>query len=273
MGSPISPVFAEFLLQDLERSIIPSIRSVHHYLRYVDNVFSVAKKNDSALILDKLNGYHPEIQFTCEIMENNKLPFLDTMIEIKSNFTLGFSIYRKPTNTDKYLDFHSNHPFFHKCSVIDTLVYRALKICDDDKIDTEIEHVTTILRLNHYPIKLIKSRIDRMKATISSRSNSNTNVTVPVTANQMDLNSQLTRRLVIPYTGTLSLKIARVIRSITDIQVCYRPVNKLSTLLSNNNQISTNQIGIYKLKCNDCPKIYVGESGRDIISKSTRTLE
>ena len=30
MGSPISPVFAEFLLQDLEHSIIPSMRSILH---------------------------------------------------------------------------------------------------------------------------------------------------------------------------------------------------------------------------------------------------
>jgi len=49
-------------------------------------------------------------------------------------------------------------------------------------------------------------------------------------------------------------------------------VNKLSTLLSNNNQIQTNQIGIYKFKCNDCPKIYVGESGRDISVRAQEHL-
>jgi len=216
MGSPISPVFAEFLLQDLEHSIIPSIRSILHYYRYVDDVFSIVKKTDIPLILDKLNGYHPEIQFTCEIMEDNKLLFLDTLVEIKPDFTLGFSIYRKPTNTDKYLDFHSNHPFCHKCSVIDTLVYRALKICDDDKLDAEIEHITKILRLNHYPYKLIRSRIDRMKTILPSRSNPDD--VVPAHNNDMNLDSQITRRLVIPYTGKLSIKIARVIRSITDIQ-------------------------------------------------------
>jgi len=136
-------------------------------------------------------------------MKDNKLPFLDTLLEIKPDFTL-FSIYRKPTNTDKYSDFNSNHPFCHKCSVIDTLVYRALKICDNDKLDTEIEHITKILRLNHYPYKLIRSRIDRMKTILPRRSNPDD--VVPAHNNGMNLDSQITRRLVIPYTGKLSIK-------------------------------------------------------------------
>jgi len=49
-------------------------------------------------------------------------------------------------------------------------------------------------------------------------------------------------------------------------------VIKLSTLLSNNNQKQSNQIGIYKFKCNYCPKIYVGESGRDISVRAQEHL-
>jgi len=54
-------------------------------------------------------------------MENKKLPFLDTMIEIKDDFSLGLSIYRKKTHTDKYLHFNSNHPIAHKISVMDSI--------------------------------------------------------------------------------------------------------------------------------------------------------
>jgi len=154
MGSPISPCFSEFLMQDLEESLIPSMlsdRSMLAYFRYMDDIFSIVKRSELPKILEKHNSYHTEIQFTFETMENFKLPFLDTMIEIKDDFHLKFSIYRKPTNTDKYLDFRSNHPTCYKLSEVDTLVNRAIKICDDETLDNELTHITKVLMMNNYP--------------------------------------------------------------------------------------------------------------------------
>jgi len=73
------------------------------------------------------------------------------MVEMKSDFTLGFSTYRNPHNTDKYLDFKSHQPLCHKFSVVDSLVNRAQKICDEDKVDQEISHVIEVLDLSNNP--------------------------------------------------------------------------------------------------------------------------
>ena len=40
-----------------------------------------------------------------EFEENDELPFLDILL-IKSDFHLLFSIYRKPTHSKRYLNFH-----------------------------------------------------------------------------------------------------------------------------------------------------------------------
>ena len=46
--------------------------------------------------------------------------------------------------------------------------------------------------------------------------------------------SEIIRRVPIPYIGKVSIAIAQTIRRTTDIEVCLRPVNKISTMLSNN---------------------------------------
>ena len=76
--------------------------------------------------------------------------------------------------------------------------------------------------------------------------------------------SEIIRRVAIPYTGKVSIAIGQAIKRTSDTKICYRLVNKISTMLSNNKQITKDQIGVYKLNCNDCPMIYIGESGRDI---------
>jgi len=256
MGSPISPCFAEFLMQDLEETLIPSMQFVQVYARYVDDIFSIVKKSEINNILQQLNIYHDEIQFSCEIMNNNQLLFLDCMIDIKEDFSLGFTVYRKPTSTDKFLNINSNHPTCHKLSVVDSLVNRAYRICDEDKIAQEISHISKILQLNNYPTNLIQHRIDRIKEHI------NNPPVVPMI--QIDDSSRFLRRVMIPFIGTISTKIAHCIRRTTDIEICYKPINKLSTILNNKKHTAKEKFGIYKFTCSDCPKIYIGETGRNI---------
>ena len=60
-------------------------------------------------ILTVLNSFDPNIQFTYEIEENSKLPFLDVMLCRKDN-KLVCSVYRKSTNNDIYMNWHSFAP-------------------------------------------------------------------------------------------------------------------------------------------------------------------
>ena len=59
-------------------------------------------KNDSIVyVLDQLNNFHEEIQFTYKVEHNNKLPFLDVVL-VKSTNTIDTTVYTKPTNTNIY---------------------------------------------------------------------------------------------------------------------------------------------------------------------------
>ena len=105
-----------------------------------------------------------------------------------------------------------------------TITNRALTICDEDKIAQESSHISKILKPNNCLKNLIQNRIDKMKEHIN-------NPTVG-TNNQMEDSCRFLKRMIIPYRGKISTKIAHCIRRTTDIEICYTHINKLSTILN-----------------------------------------
>ena len=65
------------------------------------------------------------------------MPFLDLNVSrgVQGNFET--SVYRKPSHTDKYLDFDSQHPICRKKSVAKTLLRRA--DCLPSSLDSKAE--------------------------------------------------------------------------------------------------------------------------------------
>ena len=71
---------------------------------------------------EHINSVHPAIKFTREEeSEDGTLPMLDTKTTRNPSGKLSFTVYRKPTHTDQYLQFNSNQPLQHKLGVIRTL--------------------------------------------------------------------------------------------------------------------------------------------------------
>ena len=77
--------------------------------------------------LEHLNSIHPSVQFTHEMENSNKcLPFLDVLLERNDDGSFSTSVHRKPSHTDRYLNFTSHHPLMHKASVVKSLFNRAM---------------------------------------------------------------------------------------------------------------------------------------------------
>ena len=79
---------------------------------------------------DHINNQHPAIKFTIEKESDGSLTMLDVLVTTCRDDigNLRFKVYRKPTHTDQYLDFSSNHPLRHKLGVVRTLCDRAHSI-------------------------------------------------------------------------------------------------------------------------------------------------
>ena len=86
--------------------------------RYVDDCFAVIRTSQIEDFLKFINTINTNILFTVERENNGTLPFLDIKIEKQLDGKLQFSVYRKPTSNDRYLDFNSNNPTSHKINTI-----------------------------------------------------------------------------------------------------------------------------------------------------------
>ena len=94
------------------------------WLQYVDDTFTALHKDEIDAFHDHLNEKNADIQFTKEIEENGKLPFLDCLVS-RDNNELRSTVYRKPMHTDSILDESSYNPTSHKATTIKTLTRRA----------------------------------------------------------------------------------------------------------------------------------------------------
>ena len=129
MGSPVSPVIGNIYMEYFESLAIPSSPTlIKWWFWYVDDVHSATRKDQVNKLQEHLNSIDPHIKFTIELPGTDGLPFLDTLTKPTPN-SIESTVYRKPTHTDRYLDYKSNHSVSAKVSVILTLIHRAKQVC------------------------------------------------------------------------------------------------------------------------------------------------
>ena len=124
-----------------------------------------------ASLLQHINKIEPSIQFILET-ENSVgcLPFLDVQLRGDDGY-IATSVYRKPTHTDKYLDFASHHPLMHKTAVVRTLFCRADSLSSSDAhINEEYTRIFNSLKTNHYPDSFIKRFSQKRSTTHEEKS-------------------------------------------------------------------------------------------------------
>ena len=157
IGSPVSPVIAYLYMEHFESLAIPtSLTLIKWWFRYVDDVHSATRKDQVNKFQEHLNSIDPHIKFTIELPGTDGLSFLDILTKPTPN-SIESTVYRKPTHTDRYLDYKSNHLIPAKLSVIHTLIHRAKQVCSTPELlQKEIDHLHKVLQDNHYPTQLLQ---------------------------------------------------------------------------------------------------------------------
>ena len=116
---------------------------------YIDGTFTVLHMNLIEEFTNHINSLDPNIKFKLKEEQDGQLPFLDTCVIVNDDGTLRIMIYSKPTHTDQYLVWDSNHHLENKRSVVRTLLRRAETVVSDPS-DEEVKYVKKAQSANGY---------------------------------------------------------------------------------------------------------------------------
>ncbi|BHF79911.1 hypothetical protein SprV_0702303500 [Sparganum proliferum] len=252
MGSPISSLVAELVLQELEK-----VAFVHYepafWRRYVDDTFVIIERSRLADFQDLLNGIFPDIQFTREDEHDEQLPFLVVLVTRTPNGELNTTVYRKATNTTQILNYHSNHPMAHKRSCVRTLFQRVKTHCSEPEGRVrELRHLRDQLARNGYP----NSFVSRCLRTRPRRRNGGEPPTLwhPL-----------------PYIKNVSEAMERIAGEL-GVGIAHRPTATLrSKIMRLKDRLDVGEQSgvVYQIPCQDCPRHYTGQTGRRLSSRIT----
>ena len=78
MGSPVSVVVAEIVMQHIEKRALATYdQTLHFWFRYVDDTITILQTDDIDVFHGHLNRQNSDIQFTRKLEDNGKIPFLE----------------------------------------------------------------------------------------------------------------------------------------------------------------------------------------------------
>ena len=106
------------------------------------------------------NTPRTSINFTVELEENGKLPFLGMNV-IRNGCRLDTTVYRKPTDTGLLLHYHSHVDARYKRSLLNTMLNRAFKLSSTwEFFHEECERLKEIFSRVRYPDDLCSQPFD-----------------------------------------------------------------------------------------------------------------
>ena len=262
MGSPLSATLANIFLCYYERTWIgecPLQFKPLYYKRFMDDTFIVFDNSEQATnFLTYMNNRHPNIKFTMEVENDNKLPFLDLLIE-KSETTLNVNIYRKPSYTDLGVNFLSACYMKYKLNTFKTFFHRAYKLTSNYlNFHKEIIYLENFFKCNGFHPNLFFKQLNVFL-------NNKYNIHIPTQGPK-----KLEMFIKFPYVSNrLNAYIESKIKTIFNkyypqIRPCIAFYNnfKIRNFCNHKDKLDFNNISmiVYKFVCPSCQLVYVGST-------------
>jgi hypothetical protein len=266
MGNPLSPMLANIYMKKFETDLSEDRRFPRCWLRYVDDIFVILKKDEIDKTLDWINKQHVNIQFTIELEVNNQLPFLDVLVK-RQEKRISFSIYRKPTNTEKYIAADSFHPTQHKHAAFHSMAFRMCNInmsLDDYK--AEKQKILDIGRRNGYTEEDINVIIHKQEKATWRKQQSTF-----YENNEREKLERNIKRISIPHWPKITNHMKKTFKKqkieIITTSSEYKIKNKLGT--TKDKKEVTEKSGIYQINCatRGCNALYIGQTRRAIAAR------
>lgn len=163
MGTRMAPNYANIFMRHIQSNFLSGydIRP-SFYKRYLDDIFMIWTDSENELLkfIHAFNQAHPSISFTYSY-SNTEISFLDVHIRIEDG-ALVTSVYRKPTDRQRYLHFKSCHPRHCKTSIPYSQAHRFKRICSrSEDFQKNTARMREVLLHQEYPPAIIDDAIKK----------------------------------------------------------------------------------------------------------------
>lgn len=238
--------------------------------KYVDDLLIALPKDKTHDTLELFNSYNEHLQFTMEEENDNKIPFLDTVVIRNQDQTMSTQWFSKSIASGRLLNYLSFHPTSMKINVAANFIRRVTSLTTDQPLKQQKEVISKHLRLNNYPTGLInrlwcRNNMNNNSTRPENHHNSATDTTDEVhttgnlsTTNQTDLTTYKSLPHIPILTGAL---ISILKKDFPNIKIANKTVITNSKLLKNiRDPVHPFQKSkvVYSIPCNNCEKVYVG---------------
>lgn len=285
MGSPLSPILAELVLENLVNTVTRNLAFEIPVLRkFVDDFILALPEKQIAQTLDAFNNYNEHLQFTMESETENKLPFLDTLVIRNEDQSISTEWYTKQISSGRLLNYFSFHPISMKLNVASNFIKRVTQITTNKALNLQKHTIRQHLRQNNYPTGLINRLLNNIRKITTPPASphtppSSTAQNIPEseddhnpaqTSNQQIVNANCSQPQQqhskiyrsIPCIPQLSSAITRTIApDYPQIQLTHRPIVTTQSMLrpvKDPVPPSQKSCVIYSIPCSECQQVYVG---------------
>ncbi|XP_062714409.1 uncharacterized protein LOC134291108 [Aedes albopictus] len=256
MGNPLSPIIAEYVMEDLLDNAVAANTVVIPFLKkYVDDLF-LALPLENVEDVEIFNQQNEHIQFTVEREENSRLPFLDMLLVRQENHTIKTEWYRKAIASGRFLNYHSGHPISMKMNVAFNFAKRVLRFSTNISLKQAKTIIFGLLRLNDYPSNIINRVIHRASG------NPTNGTAMEVSSNENDQEEPTKTYYSLTNIHGLTQTITKTLRrEFPNAHIASKQRKNIGSLLptvKDRTPIEDRHNVIYQVDCADCDACYIG---------------
>lgn len=158
MGSALSPILADFVVEDMLDLAFKKIDRPLLLIKYVDDIMTVIEEKKADGMLTALNQMDQHIKFEMEKELDHRINYLDVTI-INEGWQPKTKWYQKHISSGTFLNYHSHHS---RSNIWNTAVqYVVTMICNShpDFFEEILDTARDRLHRNSYPEHYIKKVI------------------------------------------------------------------------------------------------------------------
>lgn len=151
MGTSLGPLLSQVIMKNIYDTIIKKFDDkILLFLIFYDDTFCIMEKQFVNQLFYEINEYHPDIKFTIEYEQENKLNFLE-LTAIKREDQIITDWYSKPIASGRSLNFYSQHLPHTINATAKEFIIKVKKLSHPDFLIKNADIIRQRLELNQYP--------------------------------------------------------------------------------------------------------------------------